>query len=148
MTGRVVVTVLHNFATPLVRYELGDYAEAGVDCACGRGLPVLTRIMGRVRNMLVAADGKRYWPTFGSRSLGNIASIRQHQFAQIGRDLIEARLVTSAPLDSHLEEHIRNRVLARLPPGFRLAFAYPARIERGNGGKFEDFICEVPQAKD
>ena len=37
--GRVVVTTLHNFAMPLIRYELRDYAEAGGPCPCGRGLP-------------------------------------------------------------------------------------------------------------
>ncbi|MCK4705298.1 MAG: phenylacetate--CoA ligase family protein, partial [Gammaproteobacteria bacterium] len=41
--GKVVVTNLHNFATPLIRYELGDYAEVGEPCPCGRGLPVLKR---------------------------------------------------------------------------------------------------------
>ena len=45
--GRVVVTALHNFAMPLVRYELGDYAEVGAPCPCGRGLPVIKRIVGR-----------------------------------------------------------------------------------------------------
>ena len=32
--GRVVITALHNFATPLIRYELGDYAEVGEACPC------------------------------------------------------------------------------------------------------------------
>jgi phenylacetate-CoA ligase len=45
--GRVVVTPLNNFAMPLIRYELGDTAEVGAPCACGRGLPVLTRILDR-----------------------------------------------------------------------------------------------------
>ena len=36
--GRVVVTPLHNFAMPLLRYEIGDFAECGAPCACGRGL--------------------------------------------------------------------------------------------------------------
>jgi phenylacetate-CoA ligase len=45
--GRVVVTALHNYAMPLVRYDLGDLAEAGNPCACGRGLPVLRRIVSR-----------------------------------------------------------------------------------------------------
>jgi len=36
--GRVVVTDLCNFATPLIRYEIGDHAEAGGACSCGRGL--------------------------------------------------------------------------------------------------------------
>ncbi len=42
--GKVVVTTLHNFAMPLLRYDIGDYAEVGAPCPCGRGLPVLKRI--------------------------------------------------------------------------------------------------------
>ena len=38
--GKVVLTALHNFAMPLIRYENQDYAEVGPPCACGRGLPV------------------------------------------------------------------------------------------------------------
>lgn len=45
--GRVLVTSLHNFATPLIRYELGDLAVFGAPCACGRGLPVISRVLGR-----------------------------------------------------------------------------------------------------
>jgi len=45
--GRVVVTPLHNFATPLLRYDIGDEAEFGSACPCGRTLPVLTRISRR-----------------------------------------------------------------------------------------------------
>jgi len=44
--GRVVATPLNNFAMPLIRYEVGETAEVGAPCACGRGLPVLTRIVG------------------------------------------------------------------------------------------------------
>lgn len=43
--GRIVVTPLHNAVMPLIRYEIGDYAELGDNtCSCGRGLPVLKRI--------------------------------------------------------------------------------------------------------
>jgi phenylacetate-CoA ligase len=45
--GRVVVTTLQNFAMPLVRYDIGDLAEVGDLCPCGRGLPVLRRIARR-----------------------------------------------------------------------------------------------------
>ncbi|HZM46141.1 MAG TPA: hypothetical protein VFC14_15000 [Burkholderiales bacterium] len=45
--GRVVVTTLQNFAMPLIRYDIGDLAEVGDPCPCGRGLPVLGRILGR-----------------------------------------------------------------------------------------------------
>ena len=36
-TGRVVVTDLHNYAMPLLRYDLGDYAQVGEPCSCGGG---------------------------------------------------------------------------------------------------------------
>jgi phenylacetate-CoA ligase len=48
-TGRVVATLLNNFAMPLIRYDVGDDAEVGAPCPCGRGLPVLTRIVDRAR---------------------------------------------------------------------------------------------------
>ena len=63
--GRVVLTSLHNFAMPLIRYAIGDYAEVGEPCPCGRGLPVLTRILGRRRNRVVLPDGRRAWPNIG-----------------------------------------------------------------------------------
>ena len=62
-TGRLVLSSLHNYAMPLLRYEIGDYAEVGDQCPCGRGLPLLNRIAGRERNMLVLPDGRQHWPT-------------------------------------------------------------------------------------
>jgi phenylacetate-CoA ligase len=142
--GRVVVTDLHNFATPLVRYDIGDYAEVGAPCACGRGLPVLTRIAGRVRNMLVTADGKRFWPPLGSRRFFEVAPVLQVQVAQKEFDLLEARLVAAGPVDAAQEARLREMILAAMPPGMRLVFRYCDSIPRGAGGKFEDFVCEVP----
>lgn len=144
--GRVVVTTLHNFAMPLIRYEIGDLAEAGGPCACGRGLPVITRILGRMRNMLVLADGRRYWPSFGLRGLSTELGIRQHQLVQKSFDLIEARLVVDAPLDAAREERLRRQLLSRAPEGFRIEFTYCANIPRSASGKFEDFISEVAAA--
>ncbi len=45
--GEVVVTPLHNFATPFLRYALDDRASWGEACACGRGLPVVNGVHGR-----------------------------------------------------------------------------------------------------
>jgi phenylacetate-CoA ligase len=142
-TGRVVVTSLHNFAMPLVRYDIGDYAEVGEPCACGRGLPVLRRILGRVRNTLVTADGKRYWPAFGTRALMDVAPIRQHQFVQKSFQTIEARLVLDTPLSADQEAVFRQRVLSQLPPDMQLQIVYCDRLERSASGKFEDFVSEV-----
>jgi phenylacetate-CoA ligase len=145
--GRVVVTSLHNFAMPLVRYEIGDYAEVGAPCACGRGLPVLRRVLGRVRNMLVSADGKRYWPLYGSRGFGDIAPVLRSQMVQKALDRVELRLVVAAPLSGDQERLLKERALSRLPPGLRLELICVDRIERNAGGKYEDFVSEIGAAR-
>src|SRR3546814_13116510 len=54
--GRVVVTPLTNFAMPMIRYAVGGLAAVGAPCPCGRGLPVLTRILGRARDKIGRAS--------------------------------------------------------------------------------------------
>jgi phenylacetate-CoA ligase len=143
-TGRVVVTDLHNFAMPLVRYEIGDYAEVGEPCRCGRGLAVLRRILGRVRNMLVAPDGRRYWPAFGLRALMDIVPLRQYQVVQKAIDAVEIRLVPVRPLSSQEEHRLTERISEHLPAGMQLRLAYCEHVPRSASGKFEEFVSEIP----
>lgn len=145
--GRVVLTTLHNFAMPLIRYEIGDYAEAGGACACGRGFTTLRRILGRVRNMLVLAGGERWWPSFGLRGPARELGIRQHQIVQKDFGLIEVRLVSDRPLDAAGERRLRELLLSKLPPGFRVEVLRCPEIARSASGKFEDFVSELAAAR-
>jgi phenylacetate-CoA ligase len=141
--GRVVVTTLHNFAMPLVRYEVNDFAEVGAPCPCGRGLPVLTRIMGRSRNMLRLPGGGSLWPTLPQRAMAQLAPLRQFRLVQHSLTGIEMQLVTDRPLTGDEEVALRDALHARLHYPFDVRFARVERIERGANYKFEDFVCQV-----
>jgi phenylacetate-CoA ligase len=142
--GRVVITDLHNFATPLIRYSIGDYAEVGPACPCGRGLPTLKRIVGRERNILLLPDGRRHWPLFGAHRFADIAPIRQYQVIQRSRELLEVRLVSDSLVTQEQEVRLGETIRESLGFPFQLRFVYfPDEIPRGPGGKFEEFICEV-----
>jgi phenylacetate-CoA ligase len=142
--GRVVITDLLNFATPLVRYDLGDYAEVAKPCPCGRGLPTLRRIVGRERNLIVMPDGSRHWPLVGFDRFRGIAPIAQYQLIQHDRERIEVRLVSDAPLTSSQEDELRAVIQGALGHPFTLDFAYFEReIPRPPNGKFEEFVCRV-----
>lgn len=142
-TGKVVVTPLHNFATPLVRYDIGDYAEVGEPCGCGRGLPVLSRINGRVRNMLTLPTGEQHWPFLGARQYNDVAPIRQYQFVQKTLELIEVKLVALRQVTADEEDKLREIIIARLGYPFELTFTYHDDIPRSAGGKYEDFMSEI-----
>ena len=139
MTGRVVVTTLHNFAMPLLRYDIGDFAEVGDPCPCGRGgLPVLKRILGRHRNVLVLPSGERRSPTFSTEDLGELPSFFQYQIVQRTVQDIELNVVRPTASISPEEQATVERVMHR-------ALGYPCRvtircvdsIPRSPRGKFE-----------
>jgi phenylacetate-CoA ligase len=144
--GRVVVTDLHNHATPIIRYELGDVAEVGGACPCGRGLPTLKRIYGRERNQMVLPDGRRVWPHLGTGRFRSVAPILQYQFIQHDIGRIEARFVTGsgAPLNAEQEGRMTRLLRDSLGSEFAIEFTYFSdEIPRAANGKFEQFICRV-----
>jgi len=144
-TGRILLTDLHNFAMPLIRYALGDHAEVGAPCACGRGLPVLRRIRGRTRNMVRYPSGDSAWPLpWLASELAEIAPVRQIQMIQRSVDEIDVRLVADETFDAETEEKLMAYFQKGLRHPFRLALNYVDSIPRSAGGKFEDFICLVP----
>lgn len=142
--GEVVATVLHNFATPLIRYRMGDHAEVGPSCPCGRGLPTLRRVLGRSRHLVRLPDGTRHWPQVGFYEYRDVAPIRQYQAIQHDLQHVELRLVVDRPLSRDEESQLRVVVQKALRHPFDIRFVYyDGRIPSSPGGKFEDFICLV-----
>ncbi len=143
--GRLVVTPLHNYAAPLLRYELGDLAEVGPPCTCGRGLPTLARIVGRTRNLVVLPDGSRHWPQVGFADYRAIAPVRQFQLVQHSLALVEVRLVVERALSPTEEHRLAGVIRGALGHPFELRFDYHRdALPRGPGGKFEEFVSLLP----
>ncbi|MFZ2339157.1 MAG: hypothetical protein WAW07_05465 [Bacteroidales bacterium] len=57
--GDLLVTDLHNTATPLINYEIGDRIKINdTPCSCGRGLRVIESITGREGDLVLKPDGE------------------------------------------------------------------------------------------
>jgi phenylacetate-CoA ligase len=146
--GRLVVTSLHNYVMPLIRYAINDHAEVGPPCPCGRGLPTLRRILGRSRHMLTLPDGRRHWPLLGFAGFRDVAPVVQYQVVQRSLAAIEVRLVVERPLTAADEAGLARLLRTALGHPFEFDFRYfEGAIPRGPGGKFEEFIgLDVPSA--
>lgn len=143
-TGEVVLTTLHNFAMPLIRYRIGDYAELGEPCSCGRGLPVLKHIHGRQRNMLKMPDGTVNWPCFPGYMWQAVAPVEQFQLIQLELDRIEARYVMDRDLTSAEAAQLVAALQEKLGFPFRIDLRKVGSIDRTAAHKFEDFISALP----
>ncbi len=142
--GRVLITCLNNFATPLIRYEIGDYAEVGGACPCGRGFPVVKRIMGRYRNLVTLPDGSRHWPRLGYESqLQAIAPIELMQMIQRELDQMDVRLVMPRQLTESEEAALTTFIWKNFGYNFRLNFDYVDTIRNPVNGKIEQFISLI-----
>ena len=142
--GRVVVTDLHNLATPVVRYDLGDLAEVGEPCPCGRGLPTIRRVLGRQRNLVRLPDGTRHWPVVGIHQMRDVAPIRQFRFTQRSVEEIDVEMVVDEPVTPAIEAALTELIQGGLGHPFRLRFTWLDRpLERPPNGKIEEFRCEL-----
>ena len=145
-TGRVVVTDLQNFASPMIRYNLADYAEVGGGCSCGRTLPTLKRIIGRERNIFVRPDGSKFWPRASMKEIPKILPVRQWQMVQHSVDHIEYRLVSDSTPDESQTQKIAELLHEAL--GFKpkvTVTVLNSPIPRTKSGKFEECISLVPR---
>jgi len=55
--GKLIVTTLHNYSMPLIRFEIGDTAILGPKkCKCGNPLPTLKEVTGRITDHFIRED--------------------------------------------------------------------------------------------
>lgn len=146
MSGRMVITPLQNFASPLIRYEIGDYAEVGESCSCGRSLPVLTRILGRHRNLCVLKNGERFFPEIQA-NLKPFGHIRQFQAHQRSLEDIDLKVVADRPFTDAEKSEVQAIIQKKLHYPFRVNLIEVSDIPRAANGKFEEFKSDLPEAK-
>ncbi len=141
--GRVVVTDLHNFASPIIRYDTGDIAERGESCPCGRGLAVLNAVYGRTRNLVAHRNGDRALPEIDASEISAIAPVQQFQLHQGLLDQILVRLVVDHVLSKDQESRLENYFNDCFGDVYSYDFEYKDRIHRMPNGKYEYFSSDI-----
>ncbi len=141
--GRVVVTPLHNFAMPLLRYQIGDEAEIGPMCPCGRGLPVLKNIIGRTSDYLTLPSGMRRRLTYNVYRMSTIESIKEYQLVQTHPDRIEIRMVVRRELTAAETGVIEDVMHTAFDGLLRVSIRSVTTLPRTAAGKLRPFISEI-----
>ncbi len=145
-SGRVLLSSLHNFATPLLRYELGDHAVFGEACPCGRHLPVITQVLGRTRNRLILPDGRSEFPYLGEHGQVHRLTgvhVLAFQFVQHSVEEVEVKFVTDRVFTREETEKVTRMVQENLGHPFHIRLTRCEAIPSSARGKFEEFVSLV-----
>lgn len=110
-SGEIVITDLINGVMPFIRYRTGDMGTLAAEpCACGRSMPVLARVEGRVSEIIVGKNGK-YYSCQSPRLFGaDIPGIEQMQVIQDSLDLIEVKIVPGPAWSQASEQLLVDRM--------------------------------------
>ena len=138
--GNIVVTNLHNYGMPFIRYDLGDTGAllAGA-CSCGRQLPRLGGLIGRSNTYLHTRSGRRI--SSGGLYLERLASLPvvQYQIVQEDLDSVVMYLVPAVVQSpgelSALSERVHEMFAGDFGESLRLHVEFTDRIAPGPAGK-------------
>lgn len=140
--GRILVSQLRNSAMPLLRYEIGDMGAWGERCACGRAYPVLKRLEGRRRNLVVLPSGDTFHPVFDEQKILAVANIKRYQIIQKDINTITVYLLSQA-LGPEQEQALAAVFRQSFKHDFCFQFIYQNEIAFSERNKFELFKSEV-----
>jgi len=146
-TGEVISTGLLNFDQPLIRYRVGDYVtlSANQDCPCGRNMPVIEAINGRIEDTVIGPDGREMMRFHGITI--NIPCVIESQVIQHELTWFEIKLVVSRPPSKDELATIRKRMISQLGD-IKLDIQIVSSIPRGPNGKFKAVISHVSRNKE
>ena len=144
--GEVLVTDLNNRCVPLLRYQLGDLAVAtSRRCPCGRGLPLLERVIGRVQGVVLGTNGRYVPATFFAHFFKEYEyAVLRYQVVQEARTRVDFRIVRKSRFTSVTEVEIRRALAEVLGADMAIQFEFVDTLPLGRTGKAQTVISTIP----
>jgi phenylacetate-CoA ligase len=143
--GNIVITDLFNFGMPFIRYQIrdmGSYSDRA--CACGRTLPLMNMVGGRVTDFLVTPDGTVVsGAAMTIYFVAHVPGAAQAQLVQKERDRLVIRMVTNEAYGPASETSIREAVLKFFGSRMRYDIELVEDIPVEASGKYRFSISEI-----
>jgi phenylacetate-CoA ligase len=145
--GEVVITDLNNLCMPFIRYRIGDLAMAmdpASPCACGRGLPRLGRIEGRVQSMIVGTEGRVVPGSLFPHLLKDYDYVvRQFQVVQEEPGAVTLKVVKAPRFDDAVFAEALRTLRRYLGEGTRIDVEFVDQIPMVRTGKRQLSVSKV-----
>jgi len=146
--GEIVVTCLHSYAMPFIRYRLGDCVELGpTPCPCGAPYATISKIRGRLTDRIFDRDGAELHPSAVDQTLRRHAPwVKRYQVVQEDLERILIRVEgTAGPGES---DRLANELKAASGLSFRFEVVACRELKTSKAGKFRLYESKLTKRHD
>jgi len=142
--GEFIITDFFNRAMPFIRYASGDMGiKTDRMCSCGRGLPLIEKVIGRTVEKMIFSDGTAQIPTTPiAQIMINMTGIREYQTVQYKKGEIEMRVVPDERYTPDTPDKLKQR-LYEVFPLEKVVITSVDAISRTPAGKLKTFISHI-----
>lgn len=149
--GTIVVTDVHNYAMPFLRYQIGDMGTSSSrSCPCGRGLPLIDGVKGRLSDVIITPAGRKIFADDFAEIFYGLEDIKQFQIVQETERKLTLKIVKAENAGVHLETHILTRFREAVGEPMEIALEVVSAIPILPSGKHKIciscFSANAPQA--
>ncbi len=141
--GKVLVTHLHSYATPFIRYDVGDLACLRAKCPCGHDGPTIYNLEGRATSVIKHRDGRLSTFFIRGKELQDLAEFTEYRIRQTEFDKIIIELGGCSELNPEEAVAITAFLQDRAGPEFRIEVKSCEQIDWGTSRKRPSFRCEI-----
>jgi phenylacetate-CoA ligase len=138
--GKVIVTNLHNYSMPFIRYEIGDMAVLGPEkCECGNILPSLKKITGRITDHFVKEDGTIIPAEFFIHLIGVVCNrgfVKKFQVIQEDYKRIKLLVILEGNIGESEKEDIEDKIKLVMGKDCKIIWDFVEEIPSTKSGKY------------
>ncbi|MCR9134048.1 MAG: hypothetical protein NXI08_15865 [bacterium] len=139
--GEVVLTGLHNYDQPLIRYRIGDRVKLSNIQTDERNMPVVKEVIGRIEDVVRGKDGREMVRFHGLYV--DVPGLQSAQIVQESLDQIQFNLVIDTGADKlYIENMIRKRLFSQLGD-LKVYFNYVDNLPLSPSGKVKAVISHI-----
>lgn len=145
--GRILVTPLHNYSMPLLRYDIGDMGIKGPDtCPCGNFLPTVKAVTGRITDHFKLLNGTHVPAELFIHLLGVVCNkgvIKKFQVVQEDYNKIHVNIVPNAHISYDYTQDIENKIRVVMGQGCEITWNLVNEIPKTKSGKYRYTISKI-----
>lgn len=141
--GRLLVTHLHSYATPIIRYDVGDFGQLEKQCRCGHNGPTISNIFGRGKHFLRHPSGKLLPFYLSTRVLQEIVAFKECRFRQDIIDTITVELGGRESITADEKANLEGVIIKATDPAFNVKIKPVKEIDWSGNPKRLFFVRTV-----